>query len=58
METKGIKIKCVYSKEDKEWVATCKEKYPHLSWLSITKERAIKGFKKLLKEIEKEKTNE
>ena len=54
-----MKIKCVYSKEDKEWVATCKELYPYLSWLDETKEKAIKGYKKLIKEIKDEniKTN-
>lgn len=46
-----------WSEEDKEYVALCAE-FPSLSWLAKTPEEALRGIKKLIKQVTEDMINE
>lgn len=48
--TNSLKYLVVYSEEDKEYVAKCKE-FPSFSSVEPTPERALSGLKELISEI-------
>ena len=50
---KKLKFTVKWSKEDKEWAGLCSE-YPSLSWMDKDLKKALKGIKKLVKQIEEE----
>ena len=50
---KNYTFSVIYSEEDKEYVGLCAE-FHGLSWLEKTPQKAMKGIKKLVKEVIKD----
>ena len=52
-KTKKLKFTVEWDKTNKEWAGLCNE-YPSLSWMDKDLKKALKGIKKLVKQIEEE----